>query len=123
MKKYLLLALSFFSLALISCDKKTDNSNNKIDDFNEKEDKQELSAVEKYYLPIADVSKNDADVFKAELHKLVEQSHTKRLTYKEVWTALEIADQDPDNKNNVLCLYSGLSMPKSNHVGSSGSYG
>lgn len=116
MKKYLLLALSFFSLALISCDKKND-------DFNEKEDKQELSAVEKYYLPIADVSKNDADVFKAELHKLVEQSHTKRLTYKEVWTALEIADQDPDNKNNVLCLYSGLSMPKSNHVGSSGSYG
>ncbi|MFQ6371605.1 ExeM/NucH family extracellular endonuclease [Shewanella sp. YIC-542] len=36
----------------------------------------------------------------------------KKLSYAEVWTALTHTDEDPENANNVILLYSGRSMPK-----------
>ena len=118
-RRILFFIIITFSLLLITgCNKKENSSNTGGTTHGD-----ELTPTEKYYLPIVNVSKDDSNAFKNELHKLVEQSHTKRLTYKEVWTALETADQDPNNKNNILCFYSGQSLLKSKHVGSEGKTG
>jgi len=36
-----------------------------------------------------------------------------KLTYDQVWDALKLTDQDPNNSNNVILLYSGTSRAKS----------
>ncbi len=36
-----------------------------------------------------------------------------KLTYEQVWDALKLTDQDPNNSNNVILLYSGTSRAKS----------
>jgi len=40
-----------------------------------------------------------------------------QMTYSEVWTALEYTDEDPNNTNNVILLYSGRSQPKTERAG------
>lgn len=52
--------------------------------------------------------------FKSSLHKLLKDTHTKTLSYSEVWDALKKVDQDPQNNNNILCIYTGRSIPKAN---------
>ncbi|MBU2977602.1 ExeM/NucH family extracellular endonuclease [Alteromonas sp. C1M14] len=37
------------------------------------------------------------------------------LTYTQVWTALTETDEDPDNNNNIVLIYSGNSIPKANN--------
>jgi endonuclease I len=37
------------------------------------------------------------------------------ITYGEVWDALQVTDQDPNNSNNVILLYSGISRAKAQH--------
>ncbi|MBM7775349.1 endonuclease I [Actinokineospora baliensis] len=40
-----------------------------------------------------------------------------KLTYEQVWDALKVTDQDPNNANNVILLYSGRSQSKSSNGG------
>ncbi|WP_338061082.1 endonuclease [Lentzea albidocapillata] len=40
-----------------------------------------------------------------------------RLTYAQVWEALKVTDQDPDNSANVILLYSGTSRSKTANGG------
>ncbi|MFI8706814.1 endonuclease I family protein [Bacillus sp. NPDC077411] len=47
---------------------------------------------------------------KKELHNIID-NHTK-ISYSAVWEALRDTDEDPNNKNNVLLLYTGRSQGK-----------
>ncbi|EEL70191.1 Extracellular ribonuclease [Bacillus mycoides] len=47
---------------------------------------------------------------KKELHNVID-NHTK-ISYSAVWEALRDTDEDPNNKNNVLLLYTGRSQGK-----------
>jgi len=49
------------------------------------------------------------------LHSII--SVQTRISYSQVWTALQETDQDPDNADNVLLLYSGQSRSKNAHGG------
>ncbi len=51
-----------------------------------------------------------------ELHRIVSSGVT-TLTYDQVWTALKDTDQDPGNANNVVEIYSGRSIGKSDNGG------
>ncbi|MFK7787926.1 MAG: endonuclease I family protein [Phycisphaeraceae bacterium] len=53
------------------------------------------------------------DELKAQLHALVDD-HIK-LNYRELWDALTFTDQDPDNLNNVLLVYTGWSLSADAH--------
>lgn len=50
------------------------------------------------------------EVLKAFLHELIDD-HTV-LSYTALWTALAVSDEDPDNSNNVILLYTGRSQLK-----------
>ncbi len=52
---------------------------------------------------------------KTALHEIIHE-HT-RLSYDGVWSALKYTDEDPNNSNNVILLYTGWSYPKSNNGG------
>ncbi|MEH1011581.1 endonuclease [Micromonospora sp. CPCC 206060] len=49
------------------------------------------------------------------LHSII-RTQTK-LSYDQVWTALKDTDQDPNNANNVILLYTGRSQSKSSNGG------
>ncbi len=51
-----------------------------------------------------------------ELHRIISSGVT-TLTYDQVWTALKDTDQDPANSNNVIEVYSGRSIAKSDNGG------
>lgn len=71
-----------------------------------------------YYAPM---SGHLDDSFKETLHKLLKDTHANKLTYKEVWDALKRLDEDPSNSNNIICIYTGRSIPKANQdTGSAG---
>ncbi|MCH1926069.1 ExeM/NucH family extracellular endonuclease [Shewanella sp. C32] len=54
---------------------------------------------------------SDAATLKAAINSAI--SHGQRvLSYSQVWTALTHTDEDPENANNVILLYSGRSMSK-----------
>lgn len=57
-----------------------------------------------------------ADVLRLGIHEKI-KNHT-RLTYKEAWSALMYTDEDPNNINNVILLYSGRSQLKNLKCGS-----
>lgn len=57
---------------------------------------------------------------KAELHEIID-GHTE-LSYSQVWDALKITDEDPNNSNNVLLLYTGESRSKSLNGGNVGDW-
>lgn len=52
---------------------------------------------------------------RSSLHSIIKAQTV--LTYDQVWTALKDTDQDPDNSSNVIELYSGRSIAKSNNGG------
>ncbi len=56
------------------------------------------------------------DQLKAALHNII-KNHTE-YSYNTVWDILQETDEDPNNHNNVILLYTGWSYPKSNHGGS-----
>jgi len=56
---------------------------------------------------------------KSALHAVISVNHTK-LTYSEVWTALKYTDEDPDNTDNVILIYTGRSAFKDDRVGQPG---
>ncbi|MFB6977950.1 endonuclease I family protein [Streptomyces scopuliridis] len=57
---------------------------------------------------------------KSSLHSII-KNQTK-ITYAQVWTALQATDQDPANSSNVIELYTGRSISKSNNGGNSGQW-
>jgi len=52
----------------------------------------------------------------AALHDIISTGDTP-ISYDAVWNALKVTDQDPANSGNVIALYSGFSMAKSNNGG------
>ncbi len=60
--------------------------------------------------------------FKVTLHTLLKKTHKTQLSYTPgVWDALKKIDEDPNNQENILCIYTGRSIPKANQdKGSSG---
>lgn len=54
------------------------------------------------------------------LHDIIDGNTT--LSYDQVWTALKDTDQDPNNTANVIELYTGRSISKSNNGGATGQW-
>ncbi len=54
-------------------------------------------------------------VLKSVLHDIIDNH--KRYSYKKVWNILQETDEDPNNTNNVILIYSRKSLPKSQHGG------
>ncbi len=77
----------------------------------------EAPAPEEYY-DTADGLQGEA--LKAELHEIIDDHH--QLSYSQVWDALKTTDEDPNNLNNVLLLYSGESRSKSLNGGNVGDW-
>ncbi|PUA82429.1 endonuclease [Nocardioides currus] len=57
---------------------------------------------------------------KTSLHDIIDNNT--KLSYDAVWTALKDTDQDPNNTSNVIELYTGRSIAKSNNGGGSGQW-
>jgi endonuclease I len=55
------------------------------------------------------------------LHQIVTTGDT-ALTYAQVWDALKVTDQDPNNSANVILLYSGTSRSKTLNGGDTGDW-
>jgi serine protease len=53
----------------------------------------------------------DVVALRLALHEAAERGH-ERLTYDDVWRALDRTDEDPANPGNVILLYTGRSQPK-----------
>ena len=75
------------------------------------------STIDAYYLPAA--GKTGA-ALKASLHDIID-NHT-QVSYDTVWTALKETDQDPNNANNVIELYTGKSIAKTSNGGNVGQW-
>jgi len=58
---------------------------------------------------------------KSSLHTIISTNQTK-ISYDAVWNALKVTDQDPNNSNNVVLLYSGTSRAKSLNGGDTGDW-
>ena len=67
----------------------------------------------------ADAIGKSGSALKASLNQTI-KGHT-RFSYSQVWDGLSYADEDPNNSNNVILLYTGRSEPKSNRAGLSSS--
>jgi endonuclease I/endonuclease/exonuclease/phosphatase family metal-dependent hydrolase len=59
----------------------------------------------------------DGEELRRVLHEIARHGHS-RLSYAEVWGALDFTDEDPDNSDNVILLYTGRSHPKPDKVSS-----
>ncbi|MGW3158688.1 endonuclease I family protein [Streptomyces sp. NPDC001089] len=57
---------------------------------------------------------------KSSLHTII--SSQSKISYAPVWNALKVTDQDPNNSNNVILLYSGVSRSKSLNGGDVGDW-
>jgi endonuclease I len=65
-----------------------------------------------YYNGAASLS---GSALKAALHNIIDD-HTE-LSYAAVTDALKVTDEDPNNSNNVICIYTGWSYPKTEFGG------
>ena len=59
----------------------------------------------------ADAIVADTNELRSAIHAAISANH-KALTYSEVWSVLTYSDQDPDNSDNVIELYTGKSIAK-----------
>ncbi|MFJ7825440.1 endonuclease [Psychrobacillus sp. NPDC096623] len=62
----------------------------------------------------------EGQALKAALHEIIDE-HT-QLSYDQVWEALRETDEDPNNKNNVILFYSGVSRSKTANGGNVGQW-
>lgn len=60
---------------------------------------------------------NLGSTFRSTLNSII-SSDLKSSSYANAWTILQEADEDPTNSNNILCFYTGRSIPKSDRSGS-----
>lgn len=77
----------------------------------------EESPLDTYY---RDAIGKEGLALKAALHKIIDD-HTE-LSYAQVWEALKEADEDSNNKNNVILFYSGVSRSKNSNGGNPGQW-
>ena len=70
-----------------------------------------------YYAPA--IGKTGA-ALRTSLHDIIDNNT--KLSYDAVWTALKDTDQDPNNTSNVIELYTGRSIAKSNNGGGTGQW-
>jgi hypothetical protein len=70
--------------------------------------------LDQLYAPAAGL---EGEALKSVLHEIAERGHSP-LSYAEVWGALDFTDEDPDNTDNVILLYTGRSHPKPDKVSS-----
>lgn len=70
-----------------------------------------------YYASAAGLTGSE---LKAELHEIIDDH--KQLSYSQVWDALKVTDEDPNNPNNVILLYTGESRSKSLNGGNVGDW-
>lgn len=75
------------------------------------------SPTDDYY---KDALGKEGAALKAALHEIIDD-HTE-LSYSQVWEALRETDEDPNNRNNVLLFYSGLSRSKTANGGNVGQW-
>lgn len=75
------------------------------------------TAPDDYY---KDAIGKEGQALKNTLHDII-SDHTE-LTYAQVWEALRETDEDPNNKNNVILLYSNDSRPKTSNGGNVGQW-
>ncbi|WP_445945237.1 endonuclease [Shewanella sp.] len=64
-----------------------------------------------YYSDVLSGDFANAEELKNALSVIIAKNH-KQLSYKQVWSALTYADQDPANDKNVIEIYTGLSISK-----------
>jgi endonuclease I/endonuclease/exonuclease/phosphatase family metal-dependent hydrolase len=57
----------------------------------------------------------EGDALRRVLHEIAKRGHD-RLSYAEVWGALDFTDEDPGNPDNVILLYTGRSHAKTDKV-------
>ena len=57
------------------------------------------------------------DALKTALHELTKNTHSTRYSYDALWTQLRYTDEDPDDANNIIQLYTGWSIPKTHSGG------
>lgn len=75
------------------------------------------NATDEYY---SDALGKEGQALKTALHDIIDNS--RMLSYSEVWDALKITDEDPNNPNNVILLYTGESRPKNKAGGDAGDW-
>ncbi|QFF98073.1 endonuclease/exonuclease/phosphatase [Psychrobacillus glaciei] len=75
------------------------------------------SPTDAYYL---NAFGKDGQALKDALHQIID-GHT-QLSYDEAWVALRETDEDPNNKNNVILFYSGVSRSKTSNGGNVGQW-
>ncbi len=54
---------------------------------------------------------------KTNLHNLLRTTHTTRYSYDALWIKLPYTDEDPNNSDNIIEIYTGWSVPKSYYGG------
>jgi len=72
-----------------------------------------------YYNSVTGLS---GSALKTGLHNLVRTTHTHEYSYSNLETQMKITDEDPDNSNNVIEIYTGWSVPKSSYGGTTTSW-
>lgn len=69
-----------------------------------------------YYADAAGLS---GSALRTALHIIISRNYN-RLSYSQVWTALQYTDEDPQNSQHVILFYTGRSADKNDRVGQSG---
>ncbi|KQX74930.1 endonuclease I family protein [Aeromicrobium sp. Root472D3] len=75
------------------------------------------AASDDYYAPAAGKT---GSALESALHDIIDDQT--RLSYSQVWTALQDTDEDPSNPSNVIEMYSGTSIAKNRNGGSVGDW-
>lgn len=57
------------------------------------------------------IEQKKGDALKTALHEIIAENH-RALNYRAAWDALRQADQDPENADNVILVYSGVSRDR-----------
>ncbi len=67
-----------------------------------------------YYNSVSGLSGSS---LKSGLHTILHSTHTTQFSYSNLETQMKITDEDPNNSNNVIEIYTGWSVPKSSYGG------
>lgn len=68
-----------------------------------------------YYLNALTAQGSELATFRSALITDISKNQ-KQLSYSEVWTALTHTDEDPNNANNLILIYKGVSIPKNHNA-------
>ncbi len=77
-----------------------------------------ISQIPDGYYNTANGKKGEA--LKTALYNII-KGHT-QYDYRDLWNILSVTDQDPNDSNNVILIYTGISRAKSKHGGDAGDW-